>query len=404
MKIMVVGSGGREHALAYALSKSPLCESLIVSPGNPGMPFCCVSGHSVEEWVEIAKDQQIDLTVVGPEAALAQGIVDVFEKEGLTIFGPSQAATQIESSKSFAKELMKEANIPTASYASFDNQEDALAYLASQQAPIVVKEDGLKAGKGVSVCQSMEEAIEAIEQAFTVENKVVIETCLQGFEYSLICLVHGTTVVPLEVAQDHKRAYDGDQGPNTGGMGAYSPVKAITSDLVEETLDRVIRPAAQAMVEKGCPFTGFLYGGLMLTDEGIQTIEFNARFGDPEAEVILPRLKSDLVQAILDVMNDRPVQLEWTSQACLGVVLASQGYPATSTKGVPMFLDLDELTFHMGTDEKDGQLVTGGGRVLMVCALSDDLAQARDLAYEKVAKIKCDALWYRHDIGMKELG
>ena len=330
MKVLVIGKGGREHALAHAVSRSPLVDKLYAAPGNPGMAQIAenvnISDSDVEGLVRFAKEQQIDLTIVGPEHTLALGVADAFAKEGLRIFGPSQAAAQVESSKEFAKKIMMKYDIPTAAYESFTDREAAIAYVKEQGAPIVIKEDGLKAGKGVTVAQTLEEAIEALTAAFAQDGgKVVIEECLSGFEFSLICLVCGEIVVPLEIAQDHKRAYDGDKGPNTGGMGVYSPVRRITPAIIEETMERVMRPMAKAMVAEGVPFTGFLYGGLMLTEDGVKTIEFNARFGDPEAEVILPRLKSDLVASILQVMEQKPCTLQWSDQVTLGVVLASDG-------------------------------------------------------------------------------
>ena len=410
MKILVVGKGGREHALALACSKSKLCTELYAAPGNPGMATFAtcvnVSDSNIDELVSFAKEKEIDLTVVGPEATLALGIVDAFQKEGLKIFGPSQAATQVESSKDFAKKLMAKYNIPTAAYKTFDNLEEAKAYVNEQGAPIVIKEDGLKAGKGVTVAQTVEEAIEALEIAFSLEgNKVVIEECLVGFEFSLISLVHNQTVVPLEVAQDHKPVGDNDQGANTGGMGSYSPVKKITPELKQAALDQVICPMVKAMEEEGVPFTGFLYGGLMQTKDGVKTIEFNARFGDPEAEVILPRLESDFVQAMLDVMEDKEVTLDWTKKVSHGVVMASTNYPASSTKGAAITIpeDLNGYVYHMGTKEENGQLVTDGGRVLMVTNMADSLEEAFDLTYEDVKHITCDELFYRHDIGRKDM-
>ena len=410
MKVLVIGQGGREHALAHAVSRSPLVDKLYAAPGNPGMAQIAenvnISDSDVEGLVRFAKEQQIDLTIVGPEHTLALGVADAFAKEGLRIFGPSQAAAQVESSKEFAKKIMMKYDIPTAAYESFTDREAAIAYVKEQGAPIVIKEDGLKAGKGVTVAQTLEEAIEALTAAFAQDGgKVVIEECLSGFEFSLICLVCGEIVVPLEIAQDHKRAYDGDKGPNTGGMGVYSPVRRITPAIIEETMERVMRPMAKAMVAEGVPFTGFLYGGLMLTEDGVKTIEFNARFGDPEAEVILPRLKSDLVASILQVMEQKPCTLQWSDQVTLGVVLASDGYPAGSTKGaVIRGLDqLDATVYHMGTAIRDGELVTDGGRVLIVVSEAPTLEEAYAKAYAEVEKVDCDRLFHRTDIGRKDM-
>lgn len=410
MNVLVVGKGGREHALARAASLSPQCETLYMAPGNPGMAklgTCVpVADNDIEGLVQFAKDHAIDLTIVGPEATLALGIADAFKAEGLTVFGPSQAATQVESSKDFAKEIMKKYDIPTAAYATFDNFDDAWRYVQEQGAPIVVKEDGLKAGKGVTVAMRLEDAREALEIAFAIpDNKVVIEQYLEGFEYSLIALVHNDLVVPLEIAQDHKRAYDNDEGPNTGGMGSYSPVKHITPDIVEQTMKQVMEPMAKALVEEGVPFTGFLYGGLMLTNEGIKTIEFNARFGDPEAEVILSRLESDFLAAIQSVLRGEKPALQWSSQVSHGVVLASTNYPASSTKGARIegLDEVEGIVYHMGTKEEDGALLTDGGRVLMLVSLADDLESAYEKTYANVAKVKSDALFYRSDIGRKDM-
>lgn len=410
MKILVIGKGGREHALALACSKSKLCTQLYMAPGNPGMAkigTCVnVSDSDVDGLVAFAKEKEIDLTIVGPEATLSLGVVDAFQKEGLKIFGPTKAATQVESSKDFAKKIMAKYNIPTAAYETFDDYEKAVAYVKEKGAPIVIKEDGLKAGKGVTVAYTLEQALEALKIAFDIPgNKVVVEECLVGFEFSLICLVHNDVVVSLQIAQDHKCVGDGDTGPNTGGMGSYSPVKKITPEIIEHTMNIVMVPMAKAMMQEGVPFTGFLYGGLMLTDAGVKVIEFNARFGDPEAEVILPRLESDFVQAILDVMDGKKVELKWTEKVSHGVVLASTNYPASSTKGAIIEnLDaVDALVYHMGTKEVDGHLVTDGGRVLMITTLEDTLEKAYEHTYKEVEKIQCSDLFYRHDIGKKDM-
>ena len=410
MKILVIGTGGREHALALAASKSSLVEKVYCAPGNPGMASfgeCVnVSGSDVEGLVTFAKENEIDLTIVGPEATLSLGVVDAFMEAGLKIFGPTKAATQVESSKDFAKNIMKKYNIPTAAYETFDDYEKAVCYVKEKGAPIVVKEDGLKAGKGVTVAYSVEQAIEALDIAFEIPgNKVVIEECLVGFEFSLICLVHEDLVIPLEVAQDHKCVNDGDTGPNTGGMGSYSPVKKITPEIIEEAKNSIMIPMAKAMVEEGVPFTGFLYGGLMLCEDGIKTIEFNARFGDPEAEVILCRLESDFVQAILDVMSGKEVQLKWSEKVSHGVVMASTNYPASSTKGslITGLENSDALIYHMGTKETKEGLVTNGGRVLMVVTMENTLEEAFKHTYEEVNKIHCKDLFYRHDIGKKDM-
>lgn len=410
MKVLVIGKGGREHAIADAFHRSHSVEEIYAAPGNPGIAeiATCVdiAAENVEELVRFAKEKAIDLTVVGPEASLALGIVDAFQKAGLKIFGPSKAAAKIESSKDFAKALMSRYHIPTAAYQTFDNMEAAWSYVQKQGVPIVIKEDGLKAGKGVSVVHSLEEARSALTAAFAIaDNKVVVEEFLSGFEFSLICFVCDDIVIPMEIAQDHKCAYDGDQGPNTGGMGVYSPVQTITPAMVEEAMNQIMIPAAKAMVQEGIPFTGFLYGGLMVTESGIKTIEFNARLGDPEAEVILPRLKTDIADVIETIMRHETMTLAWDPQVILGVVMASAGYPQSATKGA-IITGLDQVkgqVFHMGTAKVNDQLVSDGGRVLLVSAKGDTLMEAYDQAYADVAKIQCDKLFYRHDIGKKDM-
>ena len=409
MKILVIGRGGREHALAAALAASEQCTQLFCAPGNPGMArlgtIVPVGDSDVEAMTAFAVQEGIDLAVIGPESALAAGMADALTEAGIRVFGPTQAAAQVESSKDFAKRIMEKYHIPTAAYRTFDTVEAARAWVKEQGTPIVIKEDGLKAGKGVTVAMDLDTALEALDAAFAQEGgRVVIEEYLEGFEYSLIALVHEGLVVPLETAQDHKRVGDGDTGPNTGGMGSYSPVRRITPEILEETMKTVMEPMAQALVQEGVPFTGFLYGGLMLTKDGIKVIEFNARFGDPEAEVILPRLKSDFLDAILSVMDGQPVQLQWTPKTCHGVVLASEGYPAGSTKGALIEIgDTDASIFHMGTRSTDQGLKTDGGRVLMVVTLEDTLEQAFEHTYREAEKIGCDKLFYRTDIGRKDM-
>lgn len=410
MNVLVIGKGGREHALAYAVSKSKQVDKIYAAPGNPGMAALAqcvdISDSDIEGLLAFAKEHAVDLTLVGPEHTLSLGVVDAFQKAGLKIFGPTQAAAQVETSKDFAKRIMKKYGIPTAAYQTFDNAEDAIAYIQQQGAPIVVKEDGLKAGKGVTVAHSVGEAIKAVQAAFAIaDNRVVIEECLVGFEFSLICLVCGDVVVPMEIAQDHKCAYDGDRGPNTGGMGVYSPVRTITPSLIQEAVETIMQPMAAAMIKEGCSFTGFLYGGLMLTEDGIKTIEFNARFGDPEAEAILPRLQSDFVAAIEAVMAHQHVTLTWDDRVTLGVVMASAGYPASSTKGARIdgLSEVSSLLFHMGTKETADGLVTDGGRVLTVLAFGDTLQEAYENAYADVTRIHCDKLFYRKDIGKKDM-
>ncbi|MCI9293374.1 MAG: phosphoribosylamine--glycine ligase [Erysipelotrichaceae bacterium] len=410
MKVLVIGKGGREHAIVHAVSRSKRVNKLYAAPGNPGMQDLAecvnISDSDVDGLLQFAKENAIDLTIVGPEATLALGIVDAFQKEGCKIFGPTKDATQVESSKDFSKQIMMKYGIPTASYATFDNYDAAVNYVERQGLPIVIKEDGLKAGKGVSVAFTMDDALQALDIAFSIEhNKVVIEEYLEGFEFSLICFVHEDLVLPMEIAQDHKCAYDEDKGPNTGGMGVYSPVRTITKEMVDEAMNNIMVPMAKAMVKEGHPFTGFLYGGLMLTKNGVKTIEFNARLGDPEAEVILPRLKTDFLDVIENIMNHQKSELEWDEDVTLGVVMASTGYPASSTKGKKITgLDqVDGYVFHMGTKQQEEQIVTDGGRVLLVLAKAKTLEEAYEKAYADVHKIHCDALFYRNDIGKKDM-
>lgn len=410
MKVLVIGKGGREHAIVHAVSRSKRASKIYAAPGNPGIQTLAecvnISDSDVEGLLTFAKEQEIDLTIVGPEATLALGIVDAFQKEGLKIFGPTKDAAQVESSKDFSKQIMVKYGIPTASYATFDDYDSAVNYVQRHGLPIVIKEDGLKAGKGVTVAHVMEEALQALKIAFSIEqNKVVIEEYLEGFEFSLICFVHEDMVLPMEIAQDHKCAYDGDKGPNTGGMGVYSPVRKITKEIVHEAMNTIMVPMAKAMVKEGHPFTGFLYGGLMLTKNGIKTIEFNARLGDPEAEVILPRLKTDFLDVIENIMNHQKSELEWDDEVTLGVVMASQGYPASSTKGalISNLEQVDGYVFHMGTKQENDQIVTDGGRVLLVLAKAKTLEEAYEKAYADVHKIACNALFYRNDIGKKDM-
>lgn len=410
MKVLVIGTGGREHAIADACYRSQKVEEVFVAPGNYGMTDVAtvvnIKQDDHEKLINFCKAEGIDLTIIGPEAALAKGIADDFAAAGLKVWGPTKAATQVESSKDFSKKIMAKYNIPTAAYETFDNLEAATKYVEEKGAPIVIKEDGLKAGKGVTVAQTVQEALDALKIAFSIEgNKVVIEECLVGFEFSLMTFVNGEVVIPMEIAQDHKAAYDGDKGPNTGGMGTYSPVKKITPAIIEEAMTKVMRPMAKALVEEGVPFTGFLYGGLMLCEDGVKTIEFNARFGDPEAEVILPRLQSDFIEVIENVMEGKEVSLEWDKDVYLGVVMASENYPASSTKGalIEGLDDVNARVFHMGTKFENGNYYTNGGRVLMIVSKAPTIEEAYEKAYAEVKKVKCDKLFYRNDIGRKDM-
>ena len=413
MKVLVIGSGGREHAIVDALTRSPQVEKIYCAPGNAGMAQqaeCVpIKETDVERLLAFAQEQQIGLTVVGPEAALAVGIVDSFRAAGLRIFGPTRAAARIESSKEFAKELMTRHDIPTAAYRSFGDYAEAKAYVEAQGAPIVLKYDGLAAGKGVVVAQTLEEADAALRDMLLDDKfgdgRVVVEECLTGPEFSFMCFVSGTKVWPMALAQDHKRAFDGDKGPNTGGMGAYSPLPFITADDERYALEKIMQPTAAALAAEGVPFTGVLYGGLMKTPQGIKVIEFNARFGDPETEVVLPRLASDIVDIFCAVADGGDAALRWHDFATIGVVLASKGYPGSYDKGFEIkgLAEAEDTIFHMGTRAENGRIVTAGGRVLFVLGRGRDLAEAHAAAMRNVAKIECDNLFHRTDIGWQAL-
>jgi len=410
MKVLIVGKGGREHALAWKTMESPLVKKVYVAPGNPGTSKFCeninIKDNDIEALVAFAKKEKIDLTIVGPETTLALGIVDVFQENNLKIFGPKKSVARLESSKDFAKKIMEKYNIPTGSYKTFYNLEEAKLYVEEKGAPIVIKEDGLKAGKGVTVAITKKEALEALDIAFGIpNNKVVIEEYLDGFEFSLIALAHEDKIIPLEVGQDHKRVFNGDKGPNTGGMGVYSPVKRVTDDVIKDSVEKIIRPTLRGLQKEGLPFTGFIFAGIMDTAEGVKTIEFNVRFGDPEAEAILPRMKSDLVQLILDIMENKETVVKWSKETSCGVVLASEGYPSSSSKNAEIIIpeDVKSLIFHMGTREEKGKLYTDGGRVLIVVGKGKNLEEAKEKAYIDVKKINCSKLFYRDDIGNKDL-
>lgn len=411
MKILVIGRGGREHAIAWKAAQSQLVEKVFVAPGNDGMKqqfeTVNIDEKDNDKIVQWSKENGIDLVIIGPEAALQNGLSDDLKRNNIKVFGPSKAATQIESSKEFAKELMKKYHIPTADFATFSDYEEAKKYLEEHGAPIVIKYDGLAAGKGVVVAMTMEEADQALRDMLLDtkfgKGKVVIEEFLQGPEFSLLTLVNGKQVVPLVIAQDHKRAFDGDKGPNTGGMGAYSPVPIIPQSVIDESVEKIMKPVAAAMVAEGKSFCGVLYGGLMLTQNGPKVIEFNARFGDPETEVVLPKIKSDLVQHILDVLDNKATQVEFYDETFLGVVLSSNGYPGSYAKGVTIngLENVKQLVFHMGTAYKDGAWVTAGGRVLFVVGKGKDIYEARKDAYDGVSKIKSEGLFFRSDIGFQ---
>lgn len=407
--VLVVGSGGREHAIVDALSRSEHVAKIYCAPGNAGISMTAecvpISATDIECLAGFAESMEIDLTIVGPEAALAEGIADRFAELGLPLFGPTRLAARIESSKEHAKKLMAKYGIPTGAYRTFTDYEEAKKYVEEGTFPTVIKYDGLAAGKGVVVAADFEEADAALhdmlKDASFGEGKVIVEEYLEGPEFSFMCVVSGRKVYPLALAQDHKRAFDGDKGPNTGGMGAYSPVPFITEEIRREALEKIMIPTAQALVEEGTPFLGILYGGLILTKDGPKVIEFNARFGDPETEVVLPRMESDFYSLLEAAMDGKDFEIEWGPDYCLGIVMASEGYPGNYVKGFEI-KGLDECRgkiFHMGTALKDGKTVTAGGRVLMVTGRGTTLKEANMKAREDVNRIDCENLFSRSDIG-----
>lgn len=411
-KVLVVGGGGRCHAIVDSLSRSAKVSKIYCAPGNAGIGAqaeCVpIQVSDIPALLEFAKSNAIDMTVVGPEASLAAGIVDAFREAGLAIFGPTKAAARIESSKEYAKDLMARHDIPTAAYRTFSDFDEALAYVKAGPIPVVIKYDGLAAGKGVVVALTLSEAEDALRDMLLDEafgkGRVVIEEFLDGPEFSFMCLVNGDRLYPLDIARDHKRAYDHDAGPNTGGMGAYSPVPFVTTEIRQTALETILRPVAEAMVKEGVPFTGVLYGGLILHKGTPKVIEFNARFGDPETEVVLPRLKSDFYDLIEAAVEGREFETEWKEESVLGVVMAAIGYPGKYEKGylVRGLEDIKTPVYHMGTAWRDGKTLTVGGRVLMVLGEGDTLAAARKAAYDAVGKVDCSGLFNRSDIGAKE--
>lgn len=418
--ILLLGSGGREHALAAKLVVSPLCGTLYIAPGNGGTvqvgENVALAEDDPEAVADFARETGVGLVVIGPEAPLVAGVADAVRAAGISCFGPGAEGAQMEGSKKFSKELMARAGIPTAAYGSFTDEASALAYVREQGAPIVVKADGLAAGKGVIVAATLEEAEDAVRECFqgafgAAGSTVVVEECLTGPECSLLAFTDGKTVLPMATAQDHKRALEGDKGPNTGGMGVYSPVPIVTEDelsaMKQVMLDTVAELAAEGIDYRGC-----LYGGFMLTNDGPKVLEFNARFGDPETQVILPRLKNDLVEVMLACAEQRldEVELAWRDEWAVAVVLTSAGYPGSYEKGkvitgIEDAEAMEDVTvYHAGTAvREDGELVTSGGRVLAVTALGDTFEAARDLAYEACEKIDFEGKTLRHDIGLRAL-
>ena len=421
MRVLVVGSGGREHALAWALSRSPAVSELHVAPGNAGTQALAtnipISAEDASALREHCRREGYDLVVVGPEAPLAEGLADLLLEDGLRVFGPRRQCAQIEASKAFSKDFMRAHGIPTAAYATFTDYDEARRYLDEHGAPVVVKASGLAAGKGVIVCQTLPEAQEALDavmrqRAFgAAGDMVVLEDCLTGQEASVLAFTDGETVVPMVVAQDHKPAYDGDRGPNTGGMGCYAPADVVDEAMVGRVVAKVLQPAVDGLRAEGCRYVGVLYAGLMLQDNAFQVLEFNCRFGDPETQVILPLLETDLVEIMEACIDGRlaEVEVRWRRQHAVCVVMASGGYPGGYPKGLPIE-GLDEaaaqantMIFHAGTRLEGGRVLTDGGRVLGVTAWDDTLALAKARAYEAVERIHWSGAMYRTDIGAKGL-
>lgn len=419
MKILIVGGGGREHTIAWKLAQSPLVEKLYAAPGNGGISEIAqcvpIAATDVDAIVKFAKENEIDLTFVAPDDPLVLGMVDALEAEGLKVFGPRKNAAIIEGSKVFAKELMKKYNIPTAEYEVFENSADAVEYVKTRKCPIVIKAEGLALGKGVIIAQTNDEAVSAVREM--MENKkfgdagsrIVVEEFLSGPEISVLAFTDGKTIVPMVSAQDHKRAYDGDKGLNTGGMGTFSPSRIYTPELADTCMKEIFVPTVEAMNKEGRTFKGVLYFGLMLTESGIKVIEYNCRFGDPETQVVLPRLKTDLTRILLAVVDEKldSINIEWYDNAAVCVVMASGGYPEKYAKGYEISGISDACAeenitvFHAGTKKENNKFITSGGRVLGVTATAESLDEAIRDAYDAVAKISFKDAHYRRDIGIK---
>ncbi|EKO3590216.1 MULTISPECIES: phosphoribosylamine--glycine ligase [Vibrio] len=423
MQVLVIGSGGREHALGWKVAQNPQVETVFVAPGNAGTALepklenVNIAVEDIAGLVAFAQQKNIALTIVGPEIPLVLGVVDAFRDAGLAIFGPTQAAAQLEGSKAFTKDFLARHNIPTAAYANFTEIEPALAYVREQGAPIVVKADGLAAGKGVIVAMTLQEAEDAIQDMLAdnsfgeAGSRVVIEEFLDGEEASFIVMVDGKNVLPMATSQDHKRVGDADTGPNTGGMGAYSPAPVVTQDVHDRVMREVIYPTVRGMAAEGNPYTGFLYAGLMIDAQGTpKVIEYNCRFGDPETQPIMMRLQSDLVELCLAALDGKLDQVEskWDPRASIGIVLAAGGYPADYRKGdvisgLPTQEIAGEKVFHAGTSDQSGAVVTNGGRVLCATALGESVSQAQQRAYQLAQQIEWQGMFYRHDIGYRAI-
>jgi len=415
MKILIVGGGGREHALAWKLSQSPVVSQLLTAPGNAGTAQLGrnlnIDAEDLDGLLKAAQEEQVDLTVVGPEAPLAAGIVDRFQEAGLKVFGPSKKAARIEASKVYAREIMNKYGVPCARGEVFSSYNEAASYLKKQTPPVVVKADGLAAGKGVTVARTMDEALRALDEIMRQKafgaagDRVIIEECLEGKEMSFLAFSDGQVISPMLPACDYKRVFDGGKGPNTGGMGAYCPPFFHSPVLADQIMETVMKPVVKGLAKEAVPYRGVLYAGLMLTPEGPRVLEFNARFGDPETQVILPLLNSDLAEILLAVIDGRLIELDidWTSGACVGVVMASGGYPGAYEKG-KLISGLDKVAqdvtvFHAGTKlDKDGRVVTNGGRVLVVAATGQSTEAARNKVYKNLPKISFDGCHYRKDI------
>ncbi len=420
MKVLVVGSGGREHAIVWKLKESPLVSEIFCTPGNGGTALLAknvyICSEDIEAIADFAKDKEVDLTVIGPEGPLVLGLADLLIERGLKVFGPTKAAAQMEGSKIFAKAVMEACPVPTALSKTFSGYEEAAAYVEGAEFPLVIKADGLAAGKGVIIASDMQEALWALKTTLVDKNfgsagdQVLIEEFLEGEELSLLSFVQGGTVLPMVCAQDYKRVFDGDMGPNTGGMGSYSPVPSVSDDTVKKIIKDLIKPVVAELAKRGIEYSGVLYGGIIMTKDGPKVLEFNARFGDPETQAILPRMKSDLFEIMLAVAEGRLKdikKIDWTDEVCVSVVLASKGYPGDYTKGLVIqgasetLLPNGTLLFHAGTALENDRIVTNGGRVMNVTALGADFAGARKAVYEAVNEISFDDMFYRKDIALR---